>query len=148
MAELRRIAEIMPSRNANNDGEDQRRQPQLNGRGQTFDHDDRHRPAEADRIAKVPFEDVFHVDHELNGDGFIEAVLDGAKRSQISAVAFSPRMALQGSPGIERARLKVTTKIPNNTGMASKNRRIVYWIIDLSIFGRFKLLYCNAIVSD
>ena len=39
-----------------------------------FDQNDRHRAAETDRLAEVPLQHVAHIDHELDWDGFIEAV--------------------------------------------------------------------------
>ena len=48
--------------------------------------------------------------------------------AQMAGVAFSPNMAVQGSPGMARASKNVTIKTPTMTGMAAIRRRIVYWV--------------------
>ena len=50
------------------------------------------------------------------------------KVAQMAGVAFSPNMAVQGSPGMARASKNVTIKTPTMTGMAAIRRRIVYWV--------------------
>src|SRR3990170_6005753 len=57
-----------------------------------------------------------------------------ANRSQTSGVAFSPRMAVQGSPGIRRARANVTNKIPSSTGIDERSRRTMYSVISRPSF--------------
>jgi hypothetical protein len=41
--------------------------------------------------------------------------------SHTSIVAFSPNIALHGSPGMSLAKTKVTKSIPNNTGIEINN---------------------------
>ena len=58
------------------------------------------------------------------------------KRSHVSWVAFSPRIARHGSPGIMRARAKVTIRMPKSTGMADSVRRVRNFVMscDYSAF--------------
>ena len=72
--ELRRSAEMRPSRMPTHGGEEQRVDGQLDGRGQALDEDLRHRPAVADGFAEVAAEQLPDVEDELDVDGLVEAV--------------------------------------------------------------------------
>src|SRR5690349_10719924 len=57
---------------------------------------------------------------------------------QTASVAFSPNIALHGSPGIERPNAKVTMRMPSKTGMARTSlRKMNDPIIDFQLHYHF-----------
>ena len=59
--------------------------------------------------------------------------------SHISAVAFSPNIEWQGSPGIALAMKNTTRSTPRMTGMAVKMRLTPYWITGYYSLSSFAL---------
>ena len=71
------------------------------------------------RSAQNPRRDFAYIDAELRGDRLVQAVR-WMNSSHTTSVAFSPRVARHGSPGMRRPSAKVANSTPNSTGRLSR----------------------------